>query len=774
MKGYIVYSTYKIIEGAAEIHLFGRLENGQSFFASQLFEPYFFIKTSDISKVKKYLSKFKVEETSLTNFKGEKVAKIAHSLPSEINNLYREIHKLADTYETDIKPVQRFFIDNDLLGSVEIQGEHESSEKVDRIYKNPTLKPVQFIPKLKILSLDIESDKKTNKLFCIGLHSENYKKNFFVTNKKLENTISCKTEEECLRKFRDEIMKFDPDIITGWNLIDFDLKLLQYLFSKHKINFDLGRDNQEAKIRIENNFFKSSSANFPGRQILDALNLIRDPFIKEAPSIKNAKFDTYTLDDVSKTILGTGKLIKGRKRHEELEKLYHTDQQKLVDYNLLDCKLVYDIMDKTKIIDLAIERSQLTGMPLDKITASIAAFDSLYIREARKRGLVSPTTHYSQKESKIIGGYVQTPPHGIYHNVLVLDFKSLYPSIIKTFNLDPASYLGKNKEKNSIESPNKVYFKNQDGILTDILQKLHEARELAKKNSRELANYSIKIIQNSFYGVLASPNCRYFDFDLASSITNFGRQIIQLTAKEIEKKGFKVIYSDTDSNFVETKLEKNKALLLGKEIQEQINNFYQNWVKENYNRKSFLELEFEKLYISLMFPLTRTKDSEKAAKKRYAGLIEKNGKEELEIVGLEAIRGDWTEAAQEFQRELLLKVFKKEPLEIFIREYIKNIKEGKFDNKLLYKKSIRKDLTEYTKTTPPHVKAARQLDALDSNIIQYYITKEGPEPLQKLKHKLDYDHYVEKQIKPIANQVLALLGKDFDSLINSSKQKTLF
>ena len=155
-------------------------------------------------------------------------------------------------------------------------------------------------------------------------------------------------------------------------------------------------------------------------------------------------------------------------------------------------------------------------------------------------------------------------------------------------------------------------------------------------------------------------------------------------------------------------------------------------------------------------------------------MIEKNGKEEIEMVGLEAIRGDWTEAAQDFQKELLLRLFHKEPIEQFIKNYIKKIKSGELNKKLIYRKSIRKPLEEYTKTTPPHVKAARQLDRLESNIIEYYQTIEGPEPIQKQRHKIDYEHYIEKQIKPLANQVLVLLNKDFDDLIKNSKQSTLF
>src|SRR3989338_1305735 len=350
-----------------------------------------------------------------------------------------------DTYEADIKPHTRFLIDKDLHGGILIEGDYEDSEKVDRAYNNSEIKPAMSKAALKILSLDTESGKGGLGLYCIGLYSEGYEKTFMITDKKMKNVVSCKTEEECL--------------------------------------------------------------------------------------------------------------IKGKNRHVEIDNLYKKDQQKLVDYNMLDCKLAYDILKKTAMVELAIERSELTGLPLDRLGASVAAFDSLYIREARKRGLVSPTTRYAKKEEGIIGGYVKSSKPGIYNNVLVMDFKSLYPSILKTFNIDPASLLEK-KEPGAIESPNKAYFKNQEGILPAILEKLHQAREKAKKEKRELSSYAIKIIMNSFFGVLANPNCRYFNFDMANSITHFGQAIIKLTAQKIEEKGYKVIYSDTDSCFIETNLGK--------------------------------------------------------------------------------------------------------------------------------------------------------------------------------------------------------------------------
>ena len=773
MKGYIVNIASISQDDKTYIQLFGRLENQKSFATIINFTPYFYIREVDLAKAKNVLEKSVIEKTEFFNKNKEKVVKISNSDKTELTKIAKAIHqKEINTYESDISPTLRYLIDNDIYSTIEISGETEPSEKVDVIYKNALIKPAKGEIPLKIVSLDIETNKRGGDLFCIGLYGHNYEKNIIVSNEPVKNAISCKTEEEALRKFKSEIDKLDPDIITGWHVIDFDLDYLKKKFEENNIPFDIGRTNENARIKIESNFFRSSTANIPGRQVLDGLNLIKDPFIQEAPSIKNKEFESYTLEDVSQAMLGEGKLISGKDRHDEIEILYKKDKEKLVKYNIQDCKLAYDILTKTKMLDLAIERTMLTGLPLNKLTGSIIAFDSLYIREARKRGFVSPTLHYTKKEERIKGGFVMEPKPGIYENVLVLDFKSLYPSIIKTFNIDPISMLDK-KGKNSIESPNKAYFKNESGILPDIIEKLHNERERAKKESRELSSYAIKIIMNSFFGVLASPNCRYFSLDMANAITHFGQELIQLTAKKIEEKELEIIYSDTDSVFVKLNAKSNPKET-GEILQKYINDFYQKYIKEKYDRKSYLELEFKKYYKAFMLPKVRNAKVETGSKKRYAGLVEKGNKEELEIVGLEAIRGDWTEAAKDFQIELLNKIFHKEDPIQFIKDYIKKIKQGKIDSKLIYRKSIRKGLDEYTKTTPPHVKAARLLDNLESNVIEYYITENGPEPIQKLKSKIDYEHYIEKQITPIANTILHFFNTSVEEITKNSKQKKLF
>jgi len=766
MKGFIIYPTYKIIDGKSYVFLYGRLENNQSFLTINEFKPYFFIRTKDLVKAKKII-KSEFEETKFTDFKRELMTKVILNSPKDVTDIRNELEESKiKTYESDIRFPVRFLIDNRIQGSIDIDGDYESNEIIDRVYKNPELKPTEYTPKnLKILSFDIESDKKQNKIYCISLYSKNYKKSLILSKNKLENAISCKNETELLEKFKEEIKNLDPDIITGWNVIDFDLNLLKEKFKRSNVSFDLGRENTPAKLRLETNFFRTSKADISGRVVLDGLDLIKSSFIK---------LEDYKLDTAAEKLLGKGKLIKstGKEKYEEIDKLYKENQKKVVEYNLLDAELAYRIVDEAKLIDLAIQRSLLTGMSLDRVNASIASLDFLYLQKAREKKLVCPTVLNGDRESRIKGGYVMDSLPGIYDNIIVLDFKSLYPSIIRTFNIDPSSHL-EEKEKGAIESPNKAYFENKNGVLPEIIKELWEEREKSRKEKNELSRYAIKILMNSFFGVLANPTCRFYSLEVANAITHFGQMLIKQTAKKIEESNVKVIYSDTDSVFVNTN-EKSpeKAESIGKKLQNEINEYYKKDIKEKYNRDSYLELEYEKLYLRFLMPKIR--GGEAGAKKRYAGLLKVDGKEKLDFVGLETVRSDWTDAAKKFQEKLLDKIFHKEEVTKFIKDFVENIRKGKYDQDLVYRKSIRKDLEDYRKITPPHVKAARQLKKLDSNIIEYYMTTSGPEPIQLLKHQIDYEHYIEKQIKPIADTILSFFNMTFEDLLKGSTQSTLF
>ncbi len=765
MKGFIIYPTYKIINGKACVLLYGRLENNQSFLTINEFKPYFFIESSKLKKALK-IEKFEHEETKLKNFQGKLMTKIILNSPKDLPELRKGLEESKiKTYESDIRYQIRFLMDHDIQGAIEIEGDYDMHETLDRVYKNPDIKTTDYSPKnLKIFSFDIESDKKGKQIYCISAYSKNYKKSIIVSNKKIPGVISCKTEEELLERFHDELLSFDPDIITGWNVIDFDLEFLKRKFKKYDIPFILGRDHSISKLRIEENFFRTSKADITGRAVLDGLDLTKSSFIK---------LENYKLDTAAQELLGKKKLIQstGKEKYEEIDKLYKEDQKKLIEYNLLDAELAYDVVTKADLIDLAIQRSLLTGMPLDRVNASIASLDMLYIPKARKKGLVSPSKFDANREARIKGGYVMESKPGIYDNVIVLDFKSLYPSIIRTFNIDPASFSEK-KKPGYIESPNKAYFENKEGILSEIIKELWKSRDESRKQKNELARYAIKILMNSFFGVLANPSCRYSDLKIANAITHFGQQLIKQTADKIKESGYDVIYSDTDSVFVNIKEESEaKAEQIGRKLEKEINEFYKKHIKKDYKRDSYLELEYEKLYTRFLMPKVRGK--EEGAKKRYAGLLKKNGKEELSIVGLETVRSDWTNAAKKFQGELLDRIFHKKEVTGFIKKFVEDLREGKYDEDLIYRKALRKGIEGYS-VNPPHLKAAKKLKKLESSTIEYYITTDGPEPIQNLKHRLDYDHYIKKQIRPLAETILDFFDTTFDELLEGKKQTKLF
>jgi DNA polymerase-2 len=189
-------------------------------------------------------------------------------------------------------------------------------------------------------------------------------------------------------------------------------------------------------------------------------------------------------------------------------------------------------------------------------------------------------------------------------------------------------------------------------------------------------------------------------------------------------------------------------------------------IEQHWRVQSKLELKFEKLYHKLFLPHAR--HSARGASKRYAGLRHDNL--QLEFVGMEVVRRDWTPLAKEVQRELYLRLFRDEPVETYLSEIVSRVRDGELDTELVYRKNLRKDADEYTATTPPHVAAARKSTQPVGRLIQYVMTTAGPEPLDNVQHPLDREHYVDKQIRPVAEPVLGTLGLDFDQVVGNSRQ----
>lgn len=778
VKGFIVDPTYRIRDNKAYIYFFGKLENGESFLTINETRPYFFIKKSDLKKAQEATKiQFDREEEPdgkvMKDFKEHQVIKIIVDIPQTVPRIRKEFEEEGITcYEADIRFVYRTIIDKNLLGSIEIEGEYEKNQWVQRIYREPKIKAALIEkPKLTVLSIDIETNRKAEEIFCIAVYAKNYKeektihKTLLVSKKPVKGAHSYATEREMLEAFKTEVHVIDPDIVTGWNVVDFDFKVLRDRFKHYKIPFHLGRADEETKVRIESLFFKESSVDIVGRQVLDGIALLKNSFIK---------LDDYKLDTAAQEIVGKKKAIDfhekgGIGKGAQIEELFDKDPETLVKYNQKDAELVIDILEKKDLINLVIKRSMLTGMQIDRVNASIASLDSLYIRETRKRGYVCNSSAYTEREERAKGGFVRESMPGIYEYIIVCDFKSLYPSIIRTFNIDPLSF----QSDGTIVAPNGAKFRNDEGILPMLIQRLWHQRDEAKKHKDAVASYAIKITMNSFYGVLGSPMCRFYSLDMSNAITHWGQSIVKETADEVEKMGYKVIYGDTDSTFIETKKENyEQAHKIGTAVAKQITEHFEKKIKKEYKRESFLELQFEKVYSNFIMPKIR--GTEVGAKKRYAGMRTDGKEEMLEIVGMETVRKDWTECAKEFQMTLLKKIFAKQEVTSYIKKFVEEVRAGKHNDLLIYRKSLGKDVEEYTKTTPPHVKAARLLDKIDSHVIEYYITENGPEPLQKWKSKIDYEHYIDKQLKPIADSILLFFNQNFDDVVSGKKQKSLF
>jgi DNA polymerase-2 len=436
---------------------------------------------------------------------------------------------------------------------------------------------------------------------------------------------------------------------------------------------------------------------------------------------------------------------------------------------------VSDILDRTGLIDLAIERSLLTGMPLDRVSAAIASADSLYLGDLRRRGLVAPSVG-NATDAQILGGYVMDSQPGLYRNVMVFDFKSLYPSIIRTFNLDPVTLLPDEAVvDDAIDAPNGARFRRAPvGILPALVATLAAERQEARTAGQAVKANAIKILMNSLYGVLGAGASRLFSPPVANAITHFGQLLIRTAARYASERGFRVLYGDTDSLFIDAaEDDPTRALQIAKRLREEIGAFVTNEIRASYRCDSFLELEFEKLYHRFFLPELR--GGKGGSKKRYAGLlVNAAGQEQIEFVGLESKRRDWTDVSKRFQAGLLMRVFHDQPVVDFIRSFIADLHAGRYDGELVYRKAVRKALGDYTKTTPPHVQAARKQAAPSGRLIEYIVTRNGPEPFGQATAPLDYDHYVEHQLKPVADAILLFLDTDFDTVTLAKKQLSLF
>ncbi len=677
-------------------------------------------------------------------------------------------------YEADIRPTDRYLMERFLTGSLEVKGDIHQRDGFSES-SDPKLSPVDYQPDLKVLSLDIETSYTENILYSIAVYGSDKKRVFMVATDDqpaLEYLEYLPDESSLIRRFLAWFAQEDPDLIIGWSVVAFDLWFLQQRCEALDLKFTLGRNSESVKWRSVNRGRERRYALVPGRVVLDGIELLRTA---------TYSFESFALDAVSRELLGRGKLVDDvDARASEIQDMYQTNKTKLAQYNLEDCVLVHEIFEKTDLINFAIQRSCLTGLDMDRAGGSVAAFDFLYLPRLHREGYVAPLTR-DGSGGPSPGGFVLDSLPGLYDDVIVLDFKSLYPSIIRTFHVDPLAMV--RADDGDIPGFLGARFSRQHYILPAIIKHLWQARDLAKQAGQAANSQAIKIIMNSFYGVLGTSGCRFYDSRLVSSITMRGHEILKKTRDLIEDAGYPVIYGDTDSVFVHLAGKNHSADHLGMQLTKMLNRWWRDHLANEYGLECFLEVEYETHFSRFLMPTVRGSDI--GSKKRYAGLIRrKDDHDELVFKGLEAVRSDWSQVAREFQQELYRLVFDNEPFEDYVRSVVEQVCSGQCDSKLVLRRRLRRGLDEYQKNVPPHVRAARRIrdirrdrglpinEGFNSNWVEYVMTINGPEPRLYRESPIDYQFYVDKQLAPIADAILLFKSASLKDI--TDKQLNLF
>ena len=743
----------------------------------------FFIRQADTGAVSSLLAGqagISIRPLELKTFNAEPVSAVYFKSQQQ---LYRARDRLTHAglscFEADIRPTERFLTERFITASVDIDADYSAS-----VLHNVRLRPGDYVPRLEVMSLDIESDYQTDALFSIAFVSSQSRRVIMIGQGEDDELIEYVPDERALlERWVDWVARIDPDILIGWNVVNFDLSLLQRKSRSLEQPMKIGRGGALPHWRQSQVDSNQHFVSIPGRVVLDGIDTLR---------AATYNFASFALESVAQELLGRGKLIHEPNHSDplykakEIRRQFEQDKKSLAAYNLEDCQLVWDIFEHADLINFSIERARLTGLEMDRAGGSVAAFDNLYLPRLHRKGYIAPNIGDYHGELSAPGGYVMDSKPGLQGSVLVLDYKSLYPSIIRSFRVDPYARIAARSaaEIDVIPGYDGASFHKNEHILPQIIENLWAARDQAKRDRNAALSQAIKIIMNSFYGVLGTAGCRLHDSRLTASITKRGHDIIIQTVKLIEQQGYEVIYGDTDSVFVSLHGQQSnaQASAVGNRLVESINAYWRDHLRQEYGIESFLEMEFETHFRQFFMPTMR--GSEQGSKKRYAGLIDdEQGNRHIVYKGLEAVRTDWTELARQFQQTLYQLIFDGEEYVDYIRQTVDDLYAGKLDDKLVYRKRLRKKLSEYRKNIPPHAQAAIRAETefrqrrqpsryRNKSWIEYVITVGGAQTLECQHDRLDYEHYVDKQLTPIADTILNAIGSSMDAV--TDQQQDLF
>ena len=672
----------------------------------------------------------------------------------------------SEVLAADIPFPHRFIFDMDLASCVRVIGkETKGPYSTELVVLAERFEPTEpFTPRITILSFDIENSLTDPTILCLGLA--------WREGNAIRTDCLSGPEKEILRGFFDRVAKLDPDVITGYNIDGYDLPVLESRSRALGLGgLPIARDGQTAS-NFGDRFWRAH-----GRIIADAWWSVK---IELHPKQE-------TLDAVARWLLNEGKHDVDRRN---MDQEWARDPQKVMEYCKKDAELALRILEKVSRIDKSMDLAVVSKLPLDDVLNGRTSqlIDSILIRAADRGGFGIPMTRQGRGEGSIEGGYVHSLQGGLYEWVGVLDFTSMYPSIIIDKNicfttLNPGG---------TITSPTGVRFLDTSarvGLLPTILGNLMRERREVKAKAKTEADperrayydrlqFAIKILMNAFYGVLASSFYRFTNPEIGASITSFARENIKSIIRELEADGIRVIYADTDSVFFESP---EKDLEAAQRIGRQ--------VADRFSHGS-VNMEFERVLETFF---------SHGKKKRYAAKTAWPVPGELIVRGYEIRRTDAFNLQSEAQKRVFAMILDKDTDGAirFARDLVQSVKAGRIPDDLLPGESdpieplvISRTVREETRYANPdsmaNVQAANKLRAMGEEIVpgmkvSWIVVDAKKSPMEvdpyisgrPFERSPDWDYYARRVAQTLA-YVTEIYGWDEKALYLGTQQATLF
>jgi DNA polymerase I len=811
--------TYKIIDNKPVIYLFGRTVKGKSICVTDdNFNPYFWVIPRSNADIKKRLEKLKVESAEVTGLEiinkkylGKKIEaiKVYTKQPKDIpviRNNIKEWEEISLISEYDIPFVKRYLIDKKIIPLTLIEAEGDFVTSRFRVTMFKANKISNFsedtINDPKILAFDIETYNpegknifpEKNPIIMLSFYGERVVmgENQSETTEPFRKVITWKKfktnkdyiefvdgEAELINKFKEVVDTYKPDILTGYFSDEFDLPYISTRAAKYKIKLDLGIDNSELKISKGRNSTKSSIT-----------GIIHLDIFKFILRVMGDSLDTevYDLSSIANELLNEKKLEIDLENLVEVWDNRQEELERYCDYNLHDSKLAFRLC-KDMLPNL-IELVKIVGITLyDVSRLGFSLLVEWYlIRQALNFNEISPNKpSYDEIKSRRMysykGAFVFEPQPGFYENIVVFDYKSLYPTIISSHNISPGTLRCECcKEEAEItpteDSKEKYWFcKKKKGFIPIIIEELITRRLRIKEIIKdkhdiwlEARQNSLKLLANSFYGYLGFFGARWYSIESAKSVTAWGRYYIYKVIDRAKKENFNVIYSDTDSVFIS----------LEKRTKKDAENFMESI---NLELPEIMELEFEGFYPAGIF--VSAKIALSGAKKKYALLSDKGL---IKIKGFETVRRNWSIIAKETQEKVLSLILKEKSPEKavnFVRDVISKLRRKELPlSKVIIHTQMQKDVTSYD-SIGPHVAVARRMEKkgqrIEAGTLISFIVIQGNEKIrdrarlpEEVRNKeYDADYYINNQIIPSVERILNIFGYKKEDLLEEKEQKKL-